>query len=86
MSFPNTLFIRRTLKGREFPHNRSDRRGSRKKLHRNGEMTPISRLEPVRRVLFDEWAHDAVAEGCGVSARTVAKMAAPVPPRGAAPW
>ena len=56
------------------------------KLHRNGKTTPISRLEPVRRVLFDEWAHDAVAEGCGVSARTVAKMAAPVPPRGAAPW
>ena len=52
------------------------------KLHRNGKTTPISRLELVRRVLFDEWAHDAVAEDYGVSARTVAKMAAPVPPRG----
>ncbi len=42
-------------------------------LHRNAKTTPTSRLELVRRVLFDKWAHDAVAEGYGVSVRTVAK-------------
>ena len=42
-------------------------------LHRNAKTTPTSRLELLRRVLFDEWAPGTVAEGYGVSVRTVAK-------------
>ena len=43
------------------------------KLHRNAKTTPISRLALVRRVQFDGWSYQAVAEGYGVSVRTVAK-------------
>jgi transposase InsO family protein len=43
------------------------------KLHRNAKTTPISRLALVRRVQFDRWSYQAVAEGYGVSVRTVAK-------------
>lgn len=43
------------------------------KLHRNAKTTPISRLAMVRRVQFDKWSYQAVAEGYGVSIRTVAK-------------
>ena len=42
------------------------------KLHRNAKTTPISRLALVRRVQFDRWSYQAVAEGYGVSVRTVA--------------
>ena len=43
------------------------------KLHRNVKTTPTSRLELVRRAMYDGWRYQAVAEGYGVSARTVAK-------------
>jgi transposase InsO family protein len=43
------------------------------KLHRNAKTTPISRLAMVRRVQFDGWSYRAVAEGYGVSIRTIAK-------------
>ncbi len=43
------------------------------KLHRNAKTTPVSRLALVRRVLHDRWSYQAVADGYGVSVRTVAK-------------
>ena len=43
------------------------------KLHRNAKTTPTSRLELVRRTVDDGWRYQAVAEGYGVSVRTVAK-------------
>ena len=43
------------------------------KLHRNAKTTPTSRLELVRRAVYDGWRYQAVAEGYGVSVRTVAK-------------
>ena len=43
------------------------------KLHRNAKTTPTSRLELVRRAVYDGWRYQAVAAGYGVSARTVAK-------------
>jgi len=43
------------------------------KLHRNAKTTPRSRLELVHRVLHDGWSYQAVADGYGVSVRTVAK-------------
>ena len=43
------------------------------KLHRNAKTTPTSRLELVRRTVDDGWRYQAVADGYGVSVRTVAK-------------
>ena len=43
------------------------------KLHRNAKTTPTSRLELVRRTVDDVWRYQAVADGYGVSVRTVAK-------------
>ena len=43
------------------------------KLRRNAKTTPTSRLELVRRTVDDGWRYQAVAEGYGVSVRTVAK-------------
>jgi len=43
------------------------------KLHRNAKSTPSSRLQLVRRVLFEGWSYAAAAEGFAVSPRTVAK-------------
>ena len=43
------------------------------KLHRNAKTTPTSRLALVRRAMYDGWRYQAVAEGYGVSVRTVAK-------------
>ena len=43
------------------------------KLHRNAKTTPTSRLELVLRTVDDGWRYQAVAEGYGVSVRTVAK-------------
>ena len=43
------------------------------KLHRNAKGTPASRLQLVRRVLFEGWSYAAAAEGFAVSIRTVAK-------------
>lgn len=43
------------------------------KLHRNAKSTPASRLAMVHRVLIDRWSYAAVADGCAVSVRTVAK-------------
>ena len=39
----------------------------------NAKTTPTSRLELVRRTVDDGWRYQAVAEGYGVSVRTVAK-------------
>ena len=41
------------------------------KLHRNAKTTPTSRLELVRRTVDDGWRYQAVADGYGVSVRTV---------------
>ena len=43
------------------------------KLHRNAKSTPASRLALVRRVVCEGYSQAAVAEGVGVSVRTVAK-------------
>lgn len=43
------------------------------KLHRNARTTPTSRHIIVQRVLHDGWTYAEVAEGSGVSVRTVAK-------------
>lgn len=42
-------------------------------LHRNAKSTPSSRLQLVRRVLFEGWSCADAAEGFAVSVRTVAK-------------
>src|SRR5688572_4132267 len=56
-----------------FPHNRSNQRRPRMKLHRNAKSTPSSRLLLVRRVLLEGWSYAAAADGFAVSVRTVAK-------------
>ncbi len=43
------------------------------KLHRNAKATPASRLQLVRRAVYDGWRYQVVAESYGVSVRTVAK-------------
>ena len=43
------------------------------KLHRNPKTTPRSRLALVYRVVHDRWSYQTVADGYGVSVRTVAK-------------
>ena len=43
------------------------------KVHRNAKTTPASRLQLVRRVLFEGRSYGVAAEGFAVSVRTVAK-------------
>jgi transposase InsO family protein len=43
------------------------------KLHRNARTTPAARATLVQRVLHEQWTYAEVADGAGVSVRTVAK-------------
>ena len=43
------------------------------KLHRNARTTPAARALLVQRVLHERWTQAEVADGCGISVRTVAK-------------
>ena len=43
------------------------------KLHRNARTTPAARVLLVQRVIHEQWTYAEVAEGSGISVRTVAK-------------
>jgi transposase len=43
------------------------------KLHRNARTTPVARAVLVQRVIHEHWTQAEVAEGSGISVRTVAK-------------
>ena len=43
------------------------------KLHRNARTTPAARAVLVQRVIHEQWTYAEVAEGSGISIRTVAK-------------